>query len=108
MFAALAAQGYAAPQQNATTVHPERATQIAQINAKATTWRAAAHPRFAADAPGASKHLLGAKGNWGAQIRDLIKTGEVEVYQPSVLTAATTIPTAFDSATAFPCARLAP
>jgi hypothetical protein len=44
-------------------VHPERAHQISNITAKAKTWRAAAHARFARDAPGASKPLLGVHGN---------------------------------------------
>jgi len=51
-------------------VHPERAAQIKEINEAQTTWKAAAHPRFATQPPGASKRLLGAKGNWGVEVRE--------------------------------------
>lgn len=105
MIAALAL-GYTSQE-----IHPLRAAQIADINSKATTWKAAAHPRFAAEAPGASKSLLGVHGNWGVDIREAIKAGEVHEYVPDAKIAAmikaNAIPTSFDSAEAFPaCADL--
>jgi len=84
-------------------VHPERAAQIAEINAADTTWKAAAHPRFADKAPGASKRLLGAKGNWGVEVREAIQRGEVERY---VAKDDLAVPDSWDAATAFPkCAK---
>jgi cathepsin B len=87
----------------AAAVHPMRAAQIAEINAANTTWKAAAHPRFSTEAPGASKGLLGLKGNWQVDIADAIKRGEMERYVP---TANVEVPTDWDAATAFPkCAK---
>jgi len=46
-------------------------------------------------------------GNWGAEIRDLIKAGEIHEYVPANSTAMATIPDSFDSATNWPhCADL--
>jgi hypothetical protein len=84
-------------------VHPLRTAQIAEINAANTTWKAAAHPRFAASPPGGSKGLLGLKGNWQVDIADAIKRGEMERYVPS---GNVEVPTDWDASTAFPkCAK---
>ena len=53
LLAALSATAAAA-----TGVHPERAAQIA-AHPSSALWTAAAHARFASQAPGASKSLLG-------------------------------------------------
>jgi len=93
------------------TVHPERAKMIQEINSKpGVTWTAKAHPRFSTEAPGASKNLLGVKGNWGVDIREAHKAGEIKPYVPSPHVAkmieADTLPASFDSAVAFPqCAK---
>ena len=96
--------GYSPATTEKAPVHADRVAQIEQINGKATTWKAAAHPRFAAEAPGASATLCGAKGNWAAQLRDSIRMGEIEEYVPSPTLAAA--PDAFDSETNWPdCAK---
>ena len=85
-------------------VHPERQAQIDAVNAAGTTWKAKAHPRFADQAPGASKNLLGVKGNWQVDIAEAIKRGEIERYTPAANAADP--PTDWDAATAFPdCAK---
>jgi len=88
-------------------VHPERAYQISNITALAKTWKAAPHPRFAGEKPGASKSLLGVHGNWAAEIRDAVRMGEIEEYVPAPSFANAEVPTSFDSATNWPdCAKL--
>jgi len=102
MLAALSAPSYTAPKA-APYVHPERAAQIEEINKAGTTWKAAAHPRFANQAPGASKNLMGVKGNWEADIRESIRLGEIEEFVPDSNAA---VPTEFDSASNWPkCAE---
>jgi cathepsin B len=87
-------------------VHPERAAQIAEIRAKGATWKAAPHPRFSSQAPGASKPLLGVTGNWAADIMDKVREGEIEPYVPRADIANAAIPDAFDSAANWPmCAK---
>merc|ERR1719498_520198 len=98
----IAALSYAPPSKEAT-VHPDRAAHIKEINAAGTTWKAHAHPRFAADAPGASQNLLGVKGNWEQDIAEGIKRGEIERFVPKENAA---VPDDWDAATAFPkCAK---
>jgi hypothetical protein len=82
-------------------VHPERVAQIAHLD-KHATWKAAAHPRFAADAPGASSSLMGVKGNWVEDLREAVRQGEVEEYAPHPDTLAVAVPDSFDSATNWP------
>ena len=82
-------------------VHPERAAQIAHLDQHAT-WKAAAHPRFAADAPGASSPLMGVKGNWVEDLREAIRQGEIEEYAPHPDIEAVAVPDSFDSATNWP------
>merc|ERR1719181_1457207 len=78
-------------------VHPERAAQIEKINnAEGVLWKAAAHPRFASQAPGASKDLCGVKNitQQGDIIKKLVKLGEMEVFESEANAA---VPDNFDS-----------
>ena len=93
------ALAFSAPAKDA--VHPERAAQIAHLD-KHATWKAAAHPRFAADAPGASSPLMGVKGNWVEDLREAIRQGEIEEYAPHPDIEAVAVPDSFDSATNWP------
>ena len=93
------ALSFSAPAKDA--VHPERAAQIAHLDQHAT-WKAAAHPRFAADAPGASSPLMGVKGNWVEDLREAIRQGEIEEYAPHPDILAVAVPDSFDSATNWP------
>jgi len=81
-------------------IHPLRRAQIAEINNNATvTWVAAAHPRFAALAPGASKPLCGVNGDWREAIDTAVAAGQIEQFKPSLNFIA---PASFDSAAAWP------
>ena len=93
------ALSFSAPAEDA--VHPERAAQIAHLS-KHATWKAAAHPRFAGYAPGASQTLMGVKGNWVEDLREAIRMGEIEEYAPHPDILAVAVPDAFDSATNWP------
>lgn len=88
-------------------VHPDRSAMIKEIeNTPGVLWKAAAHPRFASEAPGASKDLCGVKGDQKENIKDLIKQGEI---QEVLLDDARfgEIPDSFDSAEHWPqCAKL--
>ena len=79
--------------------------QIALHNAREdVTWRAAPHPRFAAEAPGASASLCGVKGNWSEVLRTKVLTGEAVQFKDMSNAA---IPDAFDSAENWPqCASM--
>merc|ERR1712216_271685 len=82
-----------APAEN--DVHQDRAAQIQEIqNTPGVLWTAAATPRFASQAPGASKSLCGVKGDWKASVEAAIASGEVKRFQ--LLTAAE-VPESFDS-----------
>jgi hypothetical protein len=85
-------------------VHALRAAQIAAINANASVhWRAAAQPRFANLAPGASSNSNGVRGDWAADIREAIASGEIELF---VADTNAEIPEEFDSETNWPeCAK---
>jgi cathepsin B len=86
-------------------VHPERAAQLAHLHQHAT-WKAAAHPRWASQAPGASASLMGVKGNWVEDLRDKIRMGEIEEYKPHPDFEAVEVPDSFDSAENWPdCAK---
>ena len=88
-------------------VHPERQAQLAAIRAASPKWHAAPHPRFAAEAPGASKPLMGVQGDWKADMEALILQGEVHRYESSSLLTAQDIPESFDSETNWPqCADI--
>jgi len=86
-------------------VHALRAAQIAAINPNASVhWRAAAQPRFASLAPGASANSNGVRGDWAADIREAIAKGEIELFDGDVNAE---IPDEFDSETNWPaCAKI--
>lgn len=85
-------------------VHEERLAQISNIKATpGVLWTAKAHPRFAAEAPGASKSLCGVKGNWKATVEAAIARGDVHRFQAIE---DVEIPESFDSAEEWPqCAK---
>jgi len=92
-------------------IHPERLAQIKIIESTpGVLWTAAPHPRFASDAPGASKSLLGVKGNWSESIEKAVARGHmVRLYDDDSLTLDdnSAIPESFDSATNWPaCAKI--
>ena len=98
----LATFSYAPPAKTAE-VHPDRVKQLEDIASKKPLWTAKAHPRFASQAPGASKPLLGVTGDWKADIEEKIASGEIHRYQGKANFVA---PDDFDSAEAFPaCAK---
>jgi len=99
--AAVVAAGFT---QGLANVHPDRLAQIEEIKkTPGVLWKAAAHPRFATEAPGASKDMNGVKGDQKANIQELIKLGEIEEFMPDANAA---IPEAFDSETNWPqCAK---
>jgi len=85
-------------------VHEERLKQIKAIEDAKPSWRAAPHPRFAREAPGASASLCGVKGDWKASISAAIEVGEVV---PFVDTSNAAIPDSFDSEENWPqCAKI--
>merc|ERR1711998_482757 len=60
------------------SVHPERAAQIEKIqNTKGVLWKAGPHPRFAAEAPGASKTLMGVIGDQQQAVAEMMAKGEI-------------------------------
>lgn len=89
----------------ATAVHEERLAEIQTIQASpGLTWTAAVDPRFASQAPGASKNLCGVKDGWKDRIQARIQDG-------SILRSATsphlTLPEQFDSEAHWPqCAKI--
>jgi len=89
----------------ATDVHEERRAQIEEIqNTPGVLWTAAPQDRFASEAPGASKHMMGVKGDWRASIEAAIASGKVERYQELT---AMEVPADFDSETNWPkCAKI--
>jgi len=86
-------------------VHPDRAAMIEEItNTPGVTWKAGPHPRFASQAPGASKDQNGVKGDQTANIRELIQKGEIEELLTDSNAA---VPDSFDSETNWPqCAKI--
>jgi len=89
----------------AANVHEERRAQIEEIqNTPGVLWTAAPQERFASEAPGASKHMMGVKGDWRASIEAAIASGKVERFQELTAMA---VPTDFDSETNWPkCAKI--
>mmetsp|Transcript_34610 Transcript_34610/g.107011 ORF Transcript_34610/g.107011 Transcript_34610/m.107011 type:complete len:382 (+) Transcript_34610:62-1207(+) len=86
-------------------VHPDRAASIAKVNSAETTWRAAPHPRFARQAPGASSHLLGHLGSNKLNVAAAKARGELVDYVPR--NPSKDIPDTFDAAENWPnCATL--
>jgi cathepsin B len=86
-------------------VHPDRMAMIKAIeNTPGVLWKAAPHPRFASEAPGASKSLCGVKGDQKAAISQMVQNGEI---RRTNLDASATIPDSFDSADNWPqCAKI--
>jgi len=82
-------------------IHPERVAQIEEIhNTPGVLWKAAAHPRFASQAPGASSDMMGVKGDQKQAVADLMAKGEI-VYDASA-NSNSMIPDSFDSAQQWP------
>jgi cathepsin B len=100
-IAIICAQALGAP---FADVHPDRAAQIQEINSKnGVLWKAAAHPRFASQEPGASRSLMGVIGDQSKAVADMVKKGEI-VYDASP---DVEIPSDFDSAKNWPqCAKM--
>jgi len=90
----------------ASDIHPDRAAQISEIqNSPGVLWQAAPHPRFASQAPGASKDLMGVKGDQKKAVDDLVAKGEIVIDSSSKSNAF--IPESFDSAEQWPhCAKI--
>merc|ERR1719217_1184871 len=54
-------------------VHPDRAAMFQEIeNTPGVMWKAAPHARFASQAPGASKNLMGVKGDQKKAVKELM------------------------------------
>jgi cathepsin B len=87
-------------------VHPDRAAQIAEIQqTPGVLWQAAPHPRFAAEAPGASKDMMGVKGDQKKAVADLVAKGEIVIDMSANSNA--DVPDNFDSETNWPnCAKI--
>mmetsp|Transcript_75691 Transcript_75691/g.175517 ORF Transcript_75691/g.175517 Transcript_75691/m.175517 type:complete len:372 (+) Transcript_75691:54-1169(+) len=103
MKAALLLAGVASV--SALDVHPARLAMIDEIRSTpGVLWTAAAQPRFASEAPGASQSVCGVIGNQKALIDKAVERGEIDhlVYDPSVR-----IPESFDAAEHWPqCAKI--
>merc|ERR1719487_1477545 len=86
-------------------VHPERAAQIEEIQKTAgVMWKAAAHPSFAARAPGAFKDMNGIKGDHMQSIADGLASGELVAHEADANAA---VPDNFDSEQNWPqCAKI--
>jgi len=86
-------------------VHPQRKAMIEEIESTpGVLWKAAPHPRFASEAPGASKVLCGVKGDQKMAVKDMVRQGEmVETAVDEQME----IPASFDSAENWPqCAKI--
>jgi len=86
-------------------VHKDRLAQIKEIESTpGVTWKAAAHPRFASEAPGASRSLCGVKPGWREHLQQSIARGEVTRWKQGLR--AEQVPDSFDSAAHWPqCAK---
>mmetsp|Transcript_9660 Transcript_9660/g.10819 ORF Transcript_9660/g.10819 Transcript_9660/m.10819 type:complete len:360 (-) Transcript_9660:38-1117(-) len=89
----------------AVAVHEDRLVQIQEIQQMhGVLWQAAVNPRFASEAPGASKSQCGVKGNWKEQVQSAIAMGEVFPFEEDVNVE---VPDNFDSAKHWPqCAKV--
>lgn len=87
-------------------VHKDRLAQIREIESTpGVLWTAAAHPRFASEAPGASKSVNGVKPGWQAKVRQAVARGEVVPFQSGIK--GIQVPDNFDSAEHWPnCAKV--
>merc|ERR1719321_1675097 len=106
--ALLCAQIWAQPDVSLLTddVHPARAAQIAEIqNTPGVLWTAGAHPRFAKDAPGASRWMMGVIGDQKKTVADALATGELVRHNSTINDA--DVPDSFDSEQNWPqCAKI--
>jgi cathepsin B len=93
------------PATSGDDVHPERKAMIEEIeNTPGVLWKAAPHPRFASEAPGASRNLCGVNGDQKTMVKELLQQGEI-VEAP--FEAKMEIPDSFDSAENWPqCAKI--
>jgi cathepsin B len=89
----------------AQAVHPERAAQIEEIQkTSGVMWKAAAHPRFASQAPGAFKDMNGILGDHKQSIADGLASGELVAHEADANAA---VPSSFDSEQNWPqCAKI--
>merc|ERR1712151_224845 len=89
----------------AADVHPDRQAMIEEIqNTPGVLWKAAAHPRFASEAPGAFKNLCGVNGDQRLAVEDMVKRGEMVEASHD---AQDEIPDSFDSAENWPqCSKI--
>jgi len=94
--------GFDAP---SVQVHKDRAAQIKEIQRiPGVKWTAGMSPRFAFQAPGASKSLCGVKGDWKASVQAAIALGKVKRFEPLL---AVQLPESFDSEEHWPqCAKI--
>jgi cathepsin B len=105
MMLSVATVAFALGAVNESLVHPDRRSQIREINSKTSLWTAAPQERFAAHAPGHSKPLCGVTGNWAEDVAAMFKTGEVVKFVAKNPDAP--IPDDFDSETNWPkCAKV--
>jgi cathepsin B len=89
-----------------SALHPDRAAQIAEIQESGALWVAGASPRFADQAPGASKSLCGVKANYVEALEEAIARGAV-VRQSSEGLEDQDFPEHFDSEEHWPhCAKI--
>lgn len=85
-------------------VHEDRAALIREINdSPGVLWRAEPSPRFASEAPGASRSLCGLLPGWKGRLDAALKRGDVELF----VAGTAGIPEAFDAETHWPhCAKV--
>jgi len=90
---------------SALELHPERAAMIKEVEGMpGVMWKAMAHPRFAAQAPGASKSLCGVKGDPKVAVEAAVANGEITRI---VADLNAVIPESFDSEQNWPsCAKI--
>mmetsp|Transcript_19554 Transcript_19554/g.60427 ORF Transcript_19554/g.60427 Transcript_19554/m.60427 type:complete len:385 (+) Transcript_19554:159-1313(+) len=86
-------------------VHPLRAVQIAEINAKKSTWRAGPNERFARTAPGSSRSMNGVNFQEQEMTKQVhLRSGAMLQFEPKEMVE---IPESFDAAEKWPeCAAM--
>lgn len=96
----------AASPASASAIHPDRAAQISEIQSTpGVLWQAGPHPRFASEAPGASKDMMGVIGDQKKIIADLVEKGEI--VMDLTMGSKGDIPDDFDSEKNWPqCAKI--
>lgn len=103
-LALFSAQVFGAPQTNG--VHPARVAEIQRIqNTPGVLWTAAPHPRFASEAPGASKSLMGVIGDQMKAVDSMVAKGEIVMLNGTL--SVDEVPESFDSSENWPqCAKI--